>query len=148
MKLVHDVSMSEVFKHEIETEYPELFKGIGCMDGEISIKLKEGAIPHVEAIRRVPHMMQELLKMELDKLCKEGILHKVDMSEPIEWLNSFVCVKKSNGKIRLCLDLTHLNKWIIRPHHSAKLVDDILHRLNCAKYLLWWTVPVHSLTTN
>ena len=132
--LVHDVSMSEVFKHEIETEYPELFKGIGCMDSEISIKLKEGAIPHVEAIRRVPHAMQELLKMELDKLCKEGILHKVDISEPIEWLNSFVCVKKSNGKIRLCLDLTHLNKWIIRPHHSAKLVDDILHRLNGAKY--------------
>ena len=72
--------------------------------------------------------------MELDKLCKEGILHKVDISEPIEWLNSFVCVKKNNGKIRLCLDPTHLNKWIIRPHHSAKLVDDILHRLSGAKY--------------
>ena len=66
--------------------------------------------------------------------CKEGILHKVDISEPIEWLNSFVCVKKSNGKIRLCLDLMHLNKWIIRPRHSAKLVDDILHRLNGAMY--------------
>ena len=134
VKLVYNVSVSEVFKHEIETEYPELFKGIGCMDSEISIKLKEGAIPHVEAIRRVPHAMQEPLKMELDKLCKEGILHKVDISEPIEWLNSFVCVKKSNGKIRLCLDPTHLNKWIIRPRHSAKLVDDILHRLNGAKY--------------
>ena len=73
-------------------------------------------------------------KMELNKLCKEGILHKVDISEPIEWLNSFVCVKKSNGKIRLCLDPTHLNKWIIRPCHSARLVDDILHRLNGAKY--------------
>ena len=72
--------------------------------------------------------------MELDKLCKEGILHKVDIFEPIEWLNSFVCMKKSNGKIRLCLDPTHLNKWIIRPRHSAKLVDDILHRLNGAKY--------------
>ena len=43
-------------------------------------------------------------------------------------------MKKSNGKIRLCLDPTHLNKWIIRPHHSAKLVYDILHRLNGAKY--------------
>ena len=43
-------------------------------------------------------------------------------------------MKKSNGKIRLCLDPTHLNKWIIRPCHSAKLVDDILHRLNGAKY--------------
>ena len=68
MKLIHNVSVSGKFKHEIETEYPVLFKGIGCMDGEISIKLKEGVIPHVEAIRRVPHAMQEPLKMELDKL--------------------------------------------------------------------------------
>ena len=114
VKMVHNISLSEMFKHEMESEYPELFKGIGCMDSEISIKLKEGAIPHVEPIRRVPHAMQEPLKMELDKLCKEGILHKVDISEPIEWLNSFFCVKKSNGKIRLCLDPMHLNKWIIR----------------------------------
>ena len=87
VKMIHNISLSEVFKCEMESEYPELFKGIGCMDGEISIKLKEGAVPHV-----VPHTMQEPLKMELDKLCKEGILHKVDISEPIEWLNSFVCI--------------------------------------------------------
>ena len=134
VKMVHNISLSEVFKHEIESEYPELFEGIGCMDGEISIKLKEGAIPDVEPIRCVLHAMQEPFKMELDKLCKEGILHKIDISEPVEWLNSFVCVKKPNGKIRLCLDPTHLNKSIIRPHHSATLVDDILHRLNGAKY--------------
>ena len=98
VKNINEVT-KESFKHKIEGEYPELFKGIGLMDGQISIKLKEGAIPHVEPIRRVPHAMQEPLKLELDKLVSEGILHKVDISEPIEWLNSFVCVKKSNGKI-------------------------------------------------
>ena len=35
------------------------------MDGEISIKLKSGSIPHVEPVRRVPHAMQEPLKMSL-----------------------------------------------------------------------------------
>ena len=100
----------------------------------VKLALREGAVPHVEPIRHVPHAMQEPLKAELDKLHNEGILHKVDISEPIEWLNSFVCVKKGNGKIWLCLDPTHLNKWIIRPRHSAKLVDDILHRLNGDKY--------------
>ena len=74
LRLVHSVNIeSELFKAKMESEYPELFKGIGCMDGKINIKLK-GAIPHVEPIRRVPHAMQEPLKMELDKLCKEGIL--------------------------------------------------------------------------
>ena len=133
VKIINEVS-EESFKQNIEKEYPELFKGIGLMDGEISIKLKEGAIPHVEPFRRVPQAMQKPLKAELDKLVKEKILHKVDISDPVEWLNSFVCMKKANGKIRLCLDPTHLNKWIIRPRHSDKLVDDVLHNLNGAKY--------------
>ena len=48
VKLVHNVSISEAFKHQKESDFPELFKGIGCMDGKISIKLREGAISHVE----------------------------------------------------------------------------------------------------
>ena len=148
VQIINEVT-EESFKLEIEREYPELFKGIGLMDGEISIKLKDGAIPHVEPIQRVPHAMQEPLKLELDKLVSEGILHKVDISEPIEWLNSFVCVRKSNGKIRLCLDPTHLNKWIIRPRHSSRLMDDILHKLNGAKiFFSSGFNTVHSLITN
>ena len=134
VKVVHEVVTAESFKKQIESEYPELFKGIGPMDEEISIKLKNGAIPHIEPVCIVPHAMQEPLKKELDKLLDEKILHKVDIGEPIEWLNSFVCVKKPNGKIRLYLDQTHLNKWIIRPRHSSKFFDDVLHKLNGAKY--------------
>ena len=62
-------SESESFKKAIETEFPDLFKGIGCMDGEMSIKLCDDAIPHTEPIRCVPHAMQQPLKDELDKLC-------------------------------------------------------------------------------
>ena len=91
VKIINEVT-EESFKCSIEKEYPELFKGIGLMDGEISIKLKDGAIPHVEPIRRVPHAMQEPLKLELDMLASKGILHKVDISEPIEWLNSCLYV--------------------------------------------------------
>ena len=39
VKVVHEVT-AESFKRQIESEYPELFKGKGLMDGEISIKLK------------------------------------------------------------------------------------------------------------
>ena len=63
VKVVHDVT-SDSFRKQIESEYPELFKGIRLMDREISIKLKDGAIPHVEPVRCVPHVMQEPLKKE------------------------------------------------------------------------------------
>ena len=98
VRIIHEITGNEgqAFKEKIEKEYPQLFQGIGVMDGEISIKLKSGAIPHVEPVRRVPHSMQKLLKSELDKLVQEKILHKFDLSEPIEWLNSFVCVRKNN----------------------------------------------------
>ena len=98
IKIINEVK-EEAFKQKIEREYPELFQGIGLMKGEITIKLKQGTVPHVEPVRRVPHAMQEPLKAELDKLVSEKILYKVDISELIEWLNSFVCVKKANGKI-------------------------------------------------
>ena len=107
------------------------------MKGEINIKLKEGAIPHIEPIRRVPHVVQEPLKAKLDTFVSEKILHKVEISELIEWLNSFVCIKKANGKIRLCLDPTRLNKWIIMLRHNVKIVDDVLHNLNGVK---WFSV--------
>ena len=129
IRVIHNID-SDCFKRQIEKEFPDLFMG---MEGEISIKLHDGAVPHTEPIRRVSHAMQQPLKDELDKLVKEKILCKVDISEPIEWINSFVYIKMANGKIRLCLDPTHFNKRIICPRHNAKMVDDILHRLNGAK---------------
>ena len=62
IRIIDEVN-EESFKQTIEKEYPDLFKGVGLMDGEISIKLKDGAIPHVEPIRCVPHAMQEPLKV-------------------------------------------------------------------------------------
>ena len=65
VKILHEINEGQAFKDKIERTYPQLFKGIGLMDGEISIKLKSGSIPHVEPVRRVPHAMQEPLKMSL-----------------------------------------------------------------------------------
>ena len=73
IKIINEVKdqNEESFRKTLEKEYPDLFKGIGLMDGEISIKLKDGAIPHIEPIRHVPYAMQEPLKLELEKLVKE-----------------------------------------------------------------------------
>ena len=81
---INDNVESDSFKKQMENEFPKLFKGISCMDEEMSIKLHDGFILHTELIRRVPHAMQQALKDELDKMCKEKILHKVNIGKPIE----------------------------------------------------------------
>ena len=124
----NDIGPDE-FSTQVRRKYKDLFNGIGNMHTEIDIKLRDDAIPYVAPIRRVAHALQEPLRLELEKLVDEGI--KID--EKSEWLNSFVCVKKPNGSIRLCLDPTHLNKYIVRPHHNSKTLDDILPKLVGAK---------------
>ena len=68
--MVHNVT-SDSFRKQIEAEFPELFKEIGLMDGEISIQLCDGAIPHVETIRCAPHAIQEILKGNLINYAKK-----------------------------------------------------------------------------
>ena len=89
-------------------------------------------MPYVAPIRRVAHALQEPLRLELEKLVDEGILCKLKIDKKSEWFNSFICVRKPNGSIRLCLDPT-LNKYILRPYHNSKTLDDILPKLSGAK---------------
>ena len=110
---MQDKMDTDEFSIKIRHNYKELFTGIGNMNTTIDIKLKEGATPYVSPIRRVAHALQEPLKLELEKLVDEGILQKPKIDEKSEWLNSFVCVRKPNGSICLCLDPSHLNKYIV-----------------------------------
>ena len=50
VKIIHEINEGQAFKDKIERDYPQLFKGIGLMDGEISIKLKSGSVLHVEPV--------------------------------------------------------------------------------------------------
>ena len=82
------------------------------MNTTIDNKLRDDAVLYVAPIRRVARALQEPLRLELEKLVDEGILRKLKIDEKSEWLNSFICVHKPNGSLRLCLDATHLNIYI------------------------------------
>ena len=130
---IQNDAKSDEFSIQIIRKYKDLFTGIGNMHTEIDIKLKDDAVSYVAPIGCVAHALQEPLRLELEKLVDEGILHKLKINGKSEWLNSFVCVRKPNGSIHLCLDSTHLNKYIVRPHHNSKTLDDILPKLVGAK---------------
>ena len=49
-------------------------------------------------------------------------------------MNSLVRVTKSNGTLQLCLDPKDLNRAIKRPHRCTPTLDDVLPKLNGAKY--------------
>ncbi|GFN78568.1 hypothetical protein PoB_000507400 [Plakobranchus ocellatus] len=55
-------------------------------------------------------------------------------TEPTDWVNSIVFSRKSNGKLRVCLDPKDLNKVIKRTHHKIPTLEEISHKFSGAKY--------------
>ena len=93
----------------------------------MQIKLTCDAVPVQKPPRRVPLALKDQFKQELDNMVSQGFLSKLDdanVNAP-KWLNSFVVVKKPNGKLHICLDPTDLNPYIVRPVSNAKTLDEI-----------------------
>ena len=77
--------------------------------------------------------MKDEIKDELDKMVKNDIIAKIQEGEPTAWVNSLVYRRKSNGRLRLCLDPKDLNEAIKREHHVTPTLEEILPKLNGAK---------------
>ena len=110
---------------------PDIFTGVGCLEGNYSIQVDDGFRPVVHPPRKVPVPLRDTLKSELDNMVKNGILAKV--TEPTSWVSSLVIVKKPNGKIRVCLDPRDLNRAIKRSHYPLPTIEEVATRLSGAK---------------
>ena len=117
-------------------KYAHLFSGIGHFKCKpVHITMKQNSMPVQKPPRRVPIAMGDKFKQELESMEVQGIISKYDGHDiSLEWLNSFIIVKKPNGSLRICLDPTDLNKEIIRPVCNAQTMDDVVHKLKDAKF--------------
>ena len=112
-------------------EYPSVFDGhIKTMEGEkFRIVLTDDAKPFcVHTPRAIPFAFRDKLKAELDLLQAQGIIAPV--TEPTEWCAPIVVTpKKDTDKIRLCVDLSRLNRYVKRERYQsstpAQAVADI-----------------------
>ena len=81
----------------------------------VDIVLLEDNEPVQKPACRVPVAMKEKFKRELQSMEKVGIISRLDRNTLTPWLNSYVIVKKLNESLRICLDPTDLNKYIVQP---------------------------------
>ena len=117
----------------IQDHYPELFRGLGKFSGRYTIKLKKGAIPFaLSTSRRIAVPLLPKVRDELDRMEKIGVISKI--TDPTDWCSGMVVVPKPNGKVRICVDLTKLNKSVCREKLILPSVEDTLARLGDAKW--------------
>ena len=125
---------SGLTKDEVLERFKEVFTGLGRLKVEpVKIHLTQDAKPVRRPCRRVPIAIRGKFKDELDSLCKQKVLTKLDKNEVTEWLNSFVNVDKEDTSLRVCLDPSGLNPYIIRPVFNSYTLDEISYMLKDAK---------------
>ena len=160
----HSLSVADLplTQDKVETTYADVFQGLGKFPGEpYKLRLKPDAVPAKHRPRRVPVHLQDAFHEEVERLVKIDVLEKV--TEPTEWVNSFVIVEKvidsSNAhspnhvikkSIRLCIDPKDLNEALEREPYYSRSIDELISMFAGAKVFTivdmdkgYWQVVLH-----
>ena len=130
------------------SEFPSLFNGLGKVKTEIHIALQPDAQPHcLYTPRKIPYPLVPKVKQELDSMLQQGVISPVTV--PTTWCSGLVPVPKANGSVRLCVDLTQLNKAVQREIHPMPSVDESLAKLGKSRFFTkldansgFWQLPL------
>eukprot|EP00731_Ephydatia_muelleri_P006866 Em0003g1114a len=118
-------------------EFGELFaEESGTIVGDKAVvHLKEEAVPKLYSVRPIPFPMKKAVEDELNRLVKQDILEIVDTTKnPIEWASPLVCVPKSSGGVRLCVDFrVTINPHVYVDPHPLPRFEDIIAKLSGSK---------------
>ena len=114
--------------YELLTEYESLFDGtLGRWTGDpYKIELKDNVEPYHAKPFPVPHAHEETLKREIERLCKLGVLKRVNRSE---WAAPSFIIPKKDKTVRFINDFRELNKRIRRMPYPMPKIQDMLLKL-------------------
>ena len=126
-KVVEEVNTGPT---DFKAEFPVVFSGLGKLKTECHITLRPDAIPFcLYNPRKIPLIPK--VKSQIETMLQQGVISPV--TAPTEWCAGIVPVLKPNGSVRICVDLTHLNKAVQRVIHPMPSVDENLAKVGDRK---------------
>jgi len=97
-----------------------------CIPREVtehSLEIRAGSKPMKQRLRRFDEEKRKINGEEVHKLLTVGFIKEVHHPE---WLANPMLVKKKNGKMRLCVDYTSLNKACLKVPFPLLRIDQIV----------------------
>ena len=108
--------------------FASVFKGLGKMEGLVTIHTRPEVQPVVRPARRLAFSVEPRVTAELKRIKELGVIRRV--TKPTRWVNGMVVTDKPGGSLRICLDPRDLNEAIIRPHYPIPTFDDIATKVH------------------
>jgi len=82
--------------------------------------------------RKFNEESRQVVREETEKLLKSGHIREIQYPE---WLVNVVLVKKANGKWRMCVDFTDLNKVCSKDSYPLPSIDALVDNASGCKLL-------------
>lgn len=121
----------DTFKQDIIDAYPAVFNGVGkLLDHQVHVHVDPDVKPVAQPPRRVPFHLRRKVEDKLQDLLDKDIIEPV--SGPTTWASPLVVVPKSNGEIRVCVDMRRANEAVTRERHPIPTLEETLESLNGA----------------
>ena len=121
----------EQIKKQMMKEFEDVFTDVGSSLKEMNcIPSVIQPFPEVAPIilstaRNLAFATREERKIELDKMVCQGVMKPVG-HKATEWYNPMVVGNTHGGGIRICVNLSKLNKYVKRPSHSGSSPKDVV----------------------
>ena len=130
---------TQLSNDEKQKLYQLLVKFTGLFDGTlgkytgspVELKLKRDAEPYHARAFPIPRVHLETLKLEVDRLCKIGVLKRVNRSR---WAAPTFIIPKKDKTVRFISDFRELNKRIHRVPYPIPHIQDMLLNLEGFSY--------------
>ncbi|GKV27797.1 hypothetical protein SLEP1_g36923 [Rubroshorea leprosula] len=85
--------------------------------------VNQDAVPVRQKVRHFGAERTVAIEEEVAKLKEAGFIQEITFSE---WLSNVVMVKKANGKWRMCVDFTDLNKVCPKDNYPLPNIDELV----------------------
>jgi hypothetical protein len=89
--------------------------------GAYDIELRPDITPYHARAFPIPKAFTDTLKVEVDRLCKSGVLKRVNRSE---WAAPTFIIPKKDGSVRFISDFRELNKRIRRKPYPIHKIQE------------------------
>lgn len=96
------------------------------------IEIKPEAKPVKQRYYSISRAVQSELYGEIDRMLNLGM---IEVCKRSEWSSPGTVVKKSDGRIRFCLDARVVNSFTIKDTYPLPLIEELLSRLENTKYI-------------
>ncbi|XP_059669078.1 uncharacterized protein LOC132314204 [Cornus florida] len=101
------------------SDIPGIDPSVSCHSLNVDLNVK----PIRPKQRRVALERNQIITDEIDRLLEAGFIREVQYPS---WLSNVVVVKKKNGKWRVCIDFTNLNKACPNDSFSLPKIDQMV----------------------